>query len=631
MVRNHGLSSVKELVLKRAGDKRKITNTFKCLDIDQSVRAKLAVKTTVASLYQSIENMNVEINDLHIKACTGDELSDAYSAELDKQSDYSLEFNKKLSELTGGIAQSEQTKTQPISEVKCDIKMPVLNCPNFSGEGSSTMEYFSFITQFNNAVGLRGNVCDSTKLSYLKSYLRGYALKVIQHLSVTDKNYSVAVKLLEKEFLDKEVLADDLYKKLLEMKPKFDSSFQSTKSYINDVRCVLNDLLNYDRNLLEGETSTEFVSHIVFNSLPVVVQKEFIRKLNKNFPSVTDIFEHYVSIIRTLNLSSKTSVDKPIVKFTPKPNFVKEKPKSVMGSLHPSKTLLQNNASVSESKNKSQYEGKNCKFCADSSGHSMFGCRTYNSHESRVERCQELNLCSKCSSAKHDAISCTAKLKFRCRLCDADDHISALCAEFQPKRVSKNCPVNAGSRFAGTYLLPILTVLLLNRDRFIKLNCSIDSRSQKPYISQNVVKRIKFSALRSYKFLIQSLLNRSYLLSLRENSRDLYETNWKNQIQVGDIVLIEDPVKIRPYWDMGRVLEVIVGADDKIRSAKVIRKDRSEGTYPVKLLYPLELSLSEVGCPNPSLDHPTGEVSASRRPERKAAKKMQREAETVSN
>ena len=86
---------LKELVLKRAGDKRKITNTFKCLDIDQSVRAKLAVKTTVASLYQSIENMNVEINDLHIKACTGDELSDAYSAELDKQSEYSLEFNKK--------------------------------------------------------------------------------------------------------------------------------------------------------------------------------------------------------------------------------------------------------------------------------------------------------------------------------------------------------------------------------------------------------------------------------------------------------------------------------------------------------------------------------------------------------
>ena len=169
----------------------------------------------------------------------------------------------------------------------------------------------------------------------------------------------------------------------------------------------------------------------------------------------------------------------------------------------------------------------------------------------------------------------------------------------------------------------------------------------KPYPSKNIL----FSYDEEFSqptrdVLVRSLQNRdkliekslelwheSYLTSLRETSQNLYENNWVNKIDVNDIVLISDPVKTRPFWDMGRVTELFEGSDGRVRSVKVVRKNRSEGTYPINLLYPLELSLSEIECANPDSStaeadlNPipsTAEEVPEARPERLAAKKCKK-------
>ena len=60
----------------------------------------------------------------------------------------------------------------------------------------------------------------------------------------------------------------------------------------------------------------------------------------------------------------------------------------------------------------------------------------------------------------------------------------------------------------------------------------------------------------------------SYLLSLREICSDLHQVNWNDKIPVDDIVLVKLLNKSRPYWVLGRVIELIRGHDDKIRSVK---------------------------------------------------------------
>lgn len=85
-----------------------------------------------------------------------------------------------------------------------------------------------------------------------------------------------------------------------------------------------------------------------------------------------------------------------------------------------------------------------------------------------------------------------------------------------------------------------------------------------------------------------------YLLSLRENSRDIHQRDWHDQIKVNDIILISSPTKPRPLWQLGRVVELFRGNDGKTRSVEIIRPDRTRGTYAISHLYPMELSAISV-------------------------------------
>ena len=89
------------------------------------------------------------------------------------------------------------------------------------------------------------------------------------------------------------------------------------------------------------------------------------------------------------------------------------------------------------------------------------------------------------------------------------------------------------------------------------------------------------------------LFYEEYLLALKSLGQDLYLRGWENKVKQGDIVLISSPSKSRPYWDMGRVTEIIPSSDGRTRFVKVIKADRDVGTHPIKHLYPLEISIEE--------------------------------------
>ena len=62
---------------------------------------------------------------------------------------------------------------------------------------------------------------------------------------------------------------------------------------------------------------------------------------------------------------------------------------------------------------------------------------------------------------------------------------------------------------------------------------------------------------------------KKYLLSLREQSKDLFQVDYNNVIKVGDTVVAKNPMKSRPYWSLVRVIEVTPGDDDLVRSTKI--------------------------------------------------------------
>ena len=83
-----------------------------------------------------------------------------------------------------------------------------------------------------------------------------------------------------------------------------------------------------------------------------------------------------------------------------------------------------------------------------------------------------------------------------------------------------------------------------------------------------------------------------YLLSLRETCRNIHQLDFCNKVKLNDIVLIKNPLKPKPYWSLGRIIELFPGSDNNIRSVKLALGNRSEVIHSLKNLYPLELSLT---------------------------------------
>ncbi|XP_047738429.1 uncharacterized protein LOC108671360 isoform X2 [Hyalella azteca] len=111
-----------------------------------------------------------------------------------------------------------------------------------------------------------------------------------------------------------------------------------------------------------------------------------------------------------------------------------------------------------------------------------------------------------------------------------------------------------------------------------------------------------------------------YILSLREADRDRFEASWSDNIKVGDVVLISAPGKSRPFWSMGRVVELLTGRDQKTRCVKVMKPDRSVDVFSINLLYPLELSADVVASASGTGPSPARAPTASNeRPKRAAA------------
>ena len=351
--------------------------------------------------------------------------------EIDGQNEYSLNLSVRLEELKSIMRRPAVTNTSSNvgpavgdnTRANFDLKLPTLNCPVFTGENTNSNEFFSFMNHFNNVIGNRPNLNKSTKFTYLKTYLRGYALKVVQHLHITEENYDVALAVLDREFLDREAIVDELMHKIFSMKPEFDSSFLKTKMYINDVKCIISDLNQYEHDIMNNRSSLRIVSHIVASHLPDSFKQELSRKTGKSFPCLTDIFLHYVDVIRTLNMRHTRT--QPVESEVTKPET-----SGIMKSYNETLKRLTNINHNSNHKSHSRSQTRQgCKFCVGE--HSMLKCRQFNSLAKRIARCNELGMCTLCTSAEHTEKGCRGKLDFECFICKSNNHVAALCPKFK--------------------------------------------------------------------------------------------------------------------------------------------------------------------------------------------------------
>ena len=65
-------------------------------------------------------------------------------------------------------------------------------------DGLNDQDLFpSFLSQFENAIGRKPNLTQSTKMVYLMSSLRGYAFSTVKHSSITDSPWTSKERIFE--------------------------------------------------------------------------------------------------------------------------------------------------------------------------------------------------------------------------------------------------------------------------------------------------------------------------------------------------------------------------------------------------------------------------------------------------
>ena len=471
--------TIKQCVKRRAVLKRKITLSLQQNENDVEEEVLLSLHSIISDHFAQVKLIDEQISDLYCNV-DSDELSEEHLHEISNQSDYSFRIVNELTKIKLRTVKKNVDCSNPISH--SELKLPNLVCGSFAGEGRNSTEYSSFLIEFNNIIGLRTNLADATKFTYLKTYLKGYALKVINHLHVTDENYQTALSLLEKEFLNKDEIVDDLFVKFFSAKPKFDQTYLETKLYINEIRCIISDLKCNDVDLMMDEACKKMIGHIVFSKLPVAVKRELVVKLNNSFPSLHDIFENYVEVIRTLSLRANDKINNIVANYS---------------DSKVNKSSKRNEEVSNDTADKTDHArtfSKACKFCS-SVGHSMFSCRKYNDHVARKNRCNELKLCAFCTSSKHSNDKCPGNLNFKCNICHKNNHIAAMCSGFQtPKgKVNNNCCFFQNDA-AGSYILPTITVKFSRGNHTTAVRCLLDTGSQRSYISAGAAERLCISS-----------------------------------------------------------------------------------------------------------------------------------------
>ena len=92
---------------------------------------------------------------------------------------------------------------------------------------------------------------------------------------------------------------------------------------------------------------------------------------------------------------------------------------------------------------------------------------------------------------------------------------------------------------------------------------------------------------------IKTLWYENYLLRQRQQGWNIYQNKWENRIKVGDRVLVKFMNKFRLLWMLCKILENIIGFDNKIRAVKLKQGNGAIEHYSISNLYPMEISSSQ--------------------------------------
>lgn len=334
-----------------------------------------------------------------------------------------------------------------LSSPVSNTKLPNIEIPVFDGKNLN--EFKPFIEIFNAVIDKNVALSDVEKLFYLRSYLRGEALTLVNTLPIVNSSYAEALNILQNRYNNEAMLINSHINSLLEIQSIQKGTPRELREFISKVKQQCSSL----KNLNQPIDQWDMILICIFSKkLDTYTNRAF--QMDRNTSKLPTLHE-FLNFLenRATALETAGSSEKPQVKNV---HYLTEK----------------------------ESQCSHCNF----KGHKIFSCRKFkslstNDRISFVDRNKLCRLCLKNHSGK-------CKMSFRCGTCQKD-HNTLLHLDRQPQSDTKVMHFNFAQEQHESVLLPTIRVKIkTNNGKYIFARGLVDTGSQVSLVKNSLVKRL---------------------------------------------------------------------------------------------------------------------------------------------
>lgn len=301
-------------------------------------------------------------------------------------------------------------RTQPHLQ---KLSLPKLELPIFDGTPG---KYSKFVSQFEGILD-KFNISSFEKFAYLEKQLRGPAKDLINSLSISSMDYDAAKDLLDKAFMDNDMLQNNVISDLVNLKMDPKNPFR----WISEAKTLTEQVAKYKVN------SEVFVKYFLWRSLSDNYRQQYIHVTGNNRPTLHSILDKFFDA--HTRIDDFSSIDKKV-----------SQDDALKSTLALSVGTSSAPSSGTKSKSSKQRDPK-CVTCSEA--HKTVKCVKYQSPASKVKRLKDLGRCEHCMLPNHKSTDCNFKFAYDCSC--GGKHFKFLCSKSGSKQNQHNGNSNSNA------------------------------------------------------------------------------------------------------------------------------------------------------------------------------------------
>lgn len=354
-------------------------------------------------------------------------------------------------------------------------KLPSIDIPSFDGKKLTSFK--PFVDIFTAVIDKNSHLRDVEKLFYLKSYLKGEPLSLINNLPLTNSSYKEAFQILNNRYNNETLIVNSHINALLDIPNIHKGTVSSLREFLSKVKQELSSL----KNLKQPVDSWDMI-------LICILTKKLDQFTNRSYQIDRD--------------SSKLPTLEEFLTFLEKRATALE---TVSASDQKSKEKLVCSHTNAITDTKTKFVSK-CLFCS-LQGHKIYTCKKFISLpvSDRISFIDKHKICAICLN-KHLG---KCKMSFKCSICQREHnvllHLDRPSGQFfhdsSGSSRSEHKVINFGSVNAKIHsvLLPTVRVKVgSGKKSYITIRGLLDTGSQISLIKKSTVEKLKLKPFNNF-------------------------------------------------------------------------------------------------------------------------------------